>query len=301
MYPGKGAQVKRSLLIKITLLTLVFTLGFFYIQHRNTVHQRLKLLIKKDSTNIVTIKPEAPAPATPAPGKTIYLTFDDGPNKGTQNVLDIINAEQLPATWFVIGEHVYGSRHQANVYDSIRKSAFVELANHSFTHAQHNKFSGFYAKPDVVLEDFKRCADSLKFSSDIVRTPGRNIWRVDSIRHSDNPHSIAAADSLEKNGYTVMGWDLEWHFTHQLQAIQSSEQMVSQIDSMFAHNRTRTANHLVLLAHDQVYSNAKDSASLHRLLSLLKAKGQYQFAFINRYPGIEKKTTTGNSGKKKKA
>src|SRR5690242_9323024 len=38
--------------------------------------------------------------------KKIYLTFDDGPNKGTRNVLDIVKDEQIPVTFFIVGEHV---------------------------------------------------------------------------------------------------------------------------------------------------------------------------------------------------
>src|SRR5690606_32154455 len=33
--------------------------------------------------------------------KTIYLTFDDGPNKGTTKVMQIADAEQLPITMFL--------------------------------------------------------------------------------------------------------------------------------------------------------------------------------------------------------
>ncbi|MFT3982211.1 MAG: polysaccharide deacetylase family protein [Ferruginibacter sp.] len=302
MDPDAGATFKRSPFTKITLLTLVFTIGYFYKEHRQAVNARLRLAVKKDSSTIITAA--APEPekkdgsGVKKKKKTIYLTFDDGPNKGTKNVLDIINDEQVPATLFVIGEHVYGSRLQADIYDSVRNSAYIELANHSFTHA-HNKFSKFYSTPDNVVGDFRRCADSLSFSSNIVRTPGRNIWRVNTIRHSDNPQSVAAADSLEKKGYTVMGWDLEWHFNNQLQAIQSSEQLANQIDSMFTHKRTRTEDHLVLLAHDQVYSNGKDSSSLRKFVSLLKQKGEYDFAFINSYPGIEKKPVQDSGHKKK--
>ncbi|RYY49257.1 MAG: hypothetical protein EOO06_07840 [Chitinophagaceae bacterium] len=246
------------------------------------------MAVKKDSSNIITASlPLEEISPRKKRKKTIYLTFDDGPNKGTKNVIDIINDEEVPATLFVIGEHVYGSRLQAAVYDSVRNSAFVELANHSFTHA-HNKFSRFYASPDNVVNDFKRCADSLSLSSNIIRTPGRNIWRLNDIKQTDNKESAGAADALAKNGYIVMGWDLEWHYNDQLQAVQSYDQLAAQIDSMFTHNRTRTADHLVLLAHDQVYSNKKDSTSLRQLVSRLKGKGDYDFAFINSYPGIEK-------------
>lgn len=38
--------------------------------------------------------------AAPALGadRTIYLTFDDGPLNGTSNILDVLEAEQVPAT-----------------------------------------------------------------------------------------------------------------------------------------------------------------------------------------------------------
>ncbi|MDG4896787.1 MULTISPECIES: polysaccharide deacetylase family protein [unclassified Mesorhizobium] len=36
---------------------------------------------------------------------TIYLTFDDGPQNGTANILDVLQAEQVPATLFMVGMH----------------------------------------------------------------------------------------------------------------------------------------------------------------------------------------------------
>ncbi|TIT54789.1 MAG: polysaccharide deacetylase, partial [Mesorhizobium sp.] len=41
--------------------------------------------------------------ALPAHGadRTIYLTFDDGPLNGTSNILDVLEAAQVPATLFM--------------------------------------------------------------------------------------------------------------------------------------------------------------------------------------------------------
>nr|WP_245519672.1 MULTISPECIES: polysaccharide deacetylase family protein [unclassified Mesorhizobium] len=33
-----------------------------------------------------------------AADRTIYLTFDDGPLNGTSNILDVLQAQQVPAT-----------------------------------------------------------------------------------------------------------------------------------------------------------------------------------------------------------
>ena len=41
--------------------------------------------------------------------KTIYLTFDDGPGgKVTEEVLDTLKKENVPATFFLIGSQIKG-------------------------------------------------------------------------------------------------------------------------------------------------------------------------------------------------
>src|SRR6476620_809821 len=52
--------------------------------------------------------------------KKIYLTFDDGPNKGTRNVLSIVEQEKVPVTFFIIGEHTEASRYQKMMWDSLQ-------------------------------------------------------------------------------------------------------------------------------------------------------------------------------------
>lgn len=278
MIPASGAAQDGSSLLKITLLGIVFTAGYFPTRHITS-----SLFKRVNSTDTAQV-----AIATPLVEKkmqkTIYLTFDDGPNKGTQKVLDILRQEQVNATLFLVGEHVYGSRQQSSTYDSIVANRYVEVANHSYSHALHNKYGHFYKLPEFVYEDFKRCADSLQLISNIVRTPGRNIWRTTNLSVTDIASSTAAADGLKKNGFTVMGWDLEWHFTNNMRLVQSTEEMVQRVDSMFSNKKNRTEGHLVLLAHDLLYKDAKDSTSLHRFISLLKEKGEYNFATVSEYP-----------------
>lgn len=289
MDPDSGAFLKSSNLTKIALLTLVFTACYFYkTRQRDATLKRL--VSKKDSLAVADVKNKPPHKKRKK--KTIYLTFDDGPNKGTQNVLDIINQEQVDASMFLVGEHVYGSRQQSATYDSILSSRFVEIANHSYTHASHNHFVKFYSVPDSVVADFERCADSLQFASNIIRTPGRNIWRLKNVKRTDIATSTPAADSLANKGYSIMGWDLEWYFNDSLQAVQTTEEMAIQVDSMFTHNLNKTPGHLVLLAHDQVYRNSKDSGSLHRFVAALKEKGEYDFAMVKDYPNINSNATT---------
>ena len=218
--------------------------------------------------------------------KKIYLTFDDGPNKGTRNVLDIVKDEQIPVTFFIVGEHVYASVNQNITWDSLLTTQGIDICSHSYTHALHNHYEKFYDSPDTVISDFNRAQDSLQLKNNIVRTPGRNMWRMDSIQFTDLKKSKAAVDSLQKAGFTVMGWDLEWHFDKDLALMNTADEVIKQIDSVFNNKRTKTPENLVLLAHDQVYHKAKDSAELRQLIQKLKLKDEYELSLATSYPGM---------------
>ena len=244
---------------------------------------KIKPAIKNNEDKKETVQVAAPVKKKK---KKIYLTFDDGPNKGTKNVLDIVKDEKIPVTFFIVGEHVFASVNQHNTWDSLQMATQIELCSHSYTHALHNKFETFYASPDTVVADFQRAQDSLDLKNDIVRTPGRNAWRIDSLQYTDLKKSKAAVDSLQKAGFIVMGWDLEWHYDHkELTVKNSADELLKQIDSVFNNKKTKSPEHLVLLAHDQVYGKTKDSAELRQLIQKLKLKEEYELSIASGYPG----------------
>lgn len=224
--------------------------------------------------------------------KKLYITFDDGPNKGTKNVLHIVQDEGVPVSFFIVGEHVFASPTQARLWDSLKIARQIELCNHSYSHAR-SRYESYYAKPDSVVADFKRTHDSLDLTNTIARTPGRNIWRIDTLQFTDLKKSAVAADSLQKAGFKLMGWDLEWHFDHKTMCVATNaEKMVAQIDSVFKHNRTKNKDHLVLLAHDQAYVKSEDSFQLRKFFQLLKQK-DYELSLVRDYPGAASSNPSG--------
>ncbi len=272
-----------SQILKTTLLTIALSACHGFERERTASALGMNLsrqgpLLTKTASHIAPKKKK----------KTIYLTFDDGPNKGTRKMMHIVEEERVQVTLFIIGEHVYGSREQTASFDSVLQSRFFEIANHSYSHAFHNNYAKFYEVPDSALNDFKRCADSLHLTAKIIRTPGRNIWRTETVSSTDIKKSTAAADSFYMNGYKEIGWDLEWQFDDKLKLKKTSDEMVNEVDSLFAHNKMKTPGHLVILAHDQVYADADDSTELHRFISKLKAKDEYDFETVSNYPGIKK-------------
>lgn len=217
--------------------------------------------------------------------RVIYLTFDDGPNKGTENLLKIVHKHKIPITAFIVGKHVFGSRKQSEDFKILENDSLVELANHSFTHASNN-YATFYQNPEMVVEDFNQAKDSVKFKNNYARTPGRNIWRLNNVYATDIKKSKEAADLLQKNNYKVIGWDLEWKPDQKMHLKGTHEQMLKKIDSIYFNDLEKTSRHLVLLTHDQYLTDENSVKELDLFIQKLKESNRFQFKKISDYPKI---------------
>jgi hypothetical protein len=282
MDPDIEVEQAASTILKTTFITVVFSACHYYKTETTDSVNHIKFSAPDSAGKSI------PPPLPKKKKKTIYLTFDDGPNRGTKKMMHIVEEEQVPVTLFIVGQHVYGSREQTATFDSLMASKYFEIANHSFTHAFQNKFAKFYSLPDSAVKDFVRCADSLHLTANIIRTPGRNIWRTANVSSTDIEKSKLTADSIYAKGFTEVGWDLEWHYDDLLHLKNTSDEMLQQVDSMFAHNKTKTPDNLVLLAHDQVYADEADSGQLHQFIIKLKQTGEYNFEMMSKYPGLKR-------------
>jgi len=218
--------------------------------------------------------------------KKIYLTFDDGPNKGTRNVLEVIKAEQVAASFFVVGQHSSDTRQQKETLELLKAETSIELCNHSYSHAR-NRYTSFYEDLAGVINDFNQAKALIGFNNNIARMPGRNAWRIDSIDHTDITESKAAIDSLHAAGYAIMGWDIEWTFNHKTLAPDADTALLlRRIYNMLEANKTKTPGHLVLLAHDQAYQQASYVENLRFVVQKLKNNPEYELVLASKYPGV---------------
>lgn len=217
--------------------------------------------------------------------RVIYLTFDDGPNQGTENLLKILRKRNVCATAFLVGKHAYGSKKQKTDLELLKRDPLVELANHSFTHA-HNKYTDFYKNPEAVVHDFDIAKDSLKLRDKIARTPGRNIWRLNNVNVTDIKSSTQAANRLKQAGYKVIGWDLEWKPTHKMALKGNHEAMLKKVDSIFFNDLEKTSRHLVFLTHDQYLTDVDSINELDLFIEKLQKSNKFVFRKISEYPKI---------------
>jgi peptidoglycan/xylan/chitin deacetylase (PgdA/CDA1 family) len=222
-------------------------------------------------------------PVRPPPVRTIYLTFDDGPLEGSEDVDDAVRREKIPIDVFVVGSHALASERLKSYCVLYETNEWIEVGNHSYSHA-HDDYRVFYAKPDVVLQDFLKNEKAFHITNKLARLPGRNMWRLKDRNLDDVKSGSAAADILFANAFKVFGWDLEW--THDAKTgapVQTVNDMLFLIDRHFENKRTATENHLVILCHDEMFRKRWEETELKELIDKLRAKG-YVFGRLSDYP-----------------
>lgn len=216
--------------------------------------------------------------------KHIYITFDDGPLEGSEDIDDAVRQEKINVNVFVVGEHVLSDTQMKNYYKLYENNPYIEIGNHSFTHA-HDHYKRFYLKPFAVVADFQKCQTDLQIPTDYARLPGRNQWRLKNIYYNDIRSGASSADALYRHGYKVFGWDVEWqHDGETGDPIQTVDQMVALIEKKLNTRTTMRQNNLVLLAHDEMFRNGWEESELKQLIDKLKAKGNYSFDHLSSYP-----------------
>jgi len=134
--------------------------------------------------------------------KRVYLTFDDGPSSVTAGVLDILKAEGIKATFFVVG--AYSSEFKDNLLKRIVTEGH-SLGNHSYSH----DYSKIYTSREDFWRDFKRMENHLYEVTGIrpilVRFPGGS-------RGSYARRSMEVMEGLRRDmdrlGYIYVDWNV---------------------------------------------------------------------------------------------
>ena len=131
---------------------------------------------------------------------TIYLTFDDGPNSGTTNViLDILKEENVKATFFVTNKGP----------DELIKREFDEGHTVALHTASHD-YATVYASDEAYFNDLYSVQDRVKritgFESKIIRFPGGSSNTV-SRKYSSGIMSRITTEVLNR-GFKYYDWNL---------------------------------------------------------------------------------------------
>lgn len=216
--------------------------------------------------------------------KYIYLTFDDGPLNGSQNIDQVFLNEKLKVTVFLVGEHVEQNKTMTDYFKYYEENPYIEECNHSYTHA-NNQYKKFYSNTENSIADIVKNQELLKLQDKIVRLPGRNMWRIDGRSKNDGASGIETANGLSKLGYKVIGWDLEWsHHPKDGTPVQSVQTIYKSIVNQLENKKTFTKDNIVVLIHDEMFQKSWEESELKQLVDLLKQHDNYIFEQIKFYP-----------------
>ncbi|WP_428911653.1 polysaccharide deacetylase family protein [Niallia sp. Krafla_26] len=169
---------------------------------------------------------------------TIYLTFDDGPSKLSNQLLDILDAYGMKATFFMLGPNI-------KEYPEVVKRKQKEghgLALHSMTH----DVGKLYSSQTAPSEEMKQNQEILKsvtgITSNIVRLPYGSIpYLTEGMRYE-----------LDQNGFIVWDWNVDsrdWEFNnhryvnHTIWAIQKMKQK-GETPVVLLHDKPETVKFL---------------------------------------------------------
>ena len=225
-----------------------------------------------------------------AADRTIYLTFDDGPLNGTSNILDVVQAEQVPVTLFMVGMHAETNAANRALLQRAKSMPLVTIGNHSYSHA-YNHYRHFYGDTEGVVADMFMANAVLGLRPAVrARLPGRDVFRLPDYSKDDNSLGLAEAgredpdyEFVAASGFWLYGWDHEWVHESSGKPVQSVDHLVSEIDHLFAYGHFAKPNKLILLMHDEMFQDAFDGkAKLTALITALRLR-HYAFGTIADY------------------
>jgi len=228
---------------------------------------------------------------SPTPGKAdtlktakyIYLTIDDSPLNGSRYIDSVIRAIGVKTNIFMVGNPIDGSQRFRKNYELLNENPYIDLYNHSYSHANH-RYLKYYKRPEDVLADFEKNRTDFNLHYRIARLPGRNLWQVATKTKNYKQTGAEAARLLAEKGYKVFGWDVEWKYVATDHTpVQTVDELVEEIEHIYKSANTFTRGHVVLLMHDQMFAKENEKNDLKALILKLKNNG-YEFEYLRTYP-----------------
>jgi cellulose synthase/poly-beta-1,6-N-acetylglucosamine synthase-like glycosyltransferase/peptidoglycan/xylan/chitin deacetylase (PgdA/CDA1 family) len=204
--------------------------------------------------------------------KKIALTFDDGPDaEWTPQILDILKAKHVPATFFIIGESAEMSPRL--VQREIDEGH--DVGNHTFTHPNLGEMP-----PGLVsleLNATQRLFEALTGRS-------MRLFRAPYFGDAEptTADELVPIQIAQNMGYISVGLHIDPDDWQRLPA----DQIVDSVLAQVAHQSPDRQSRVVLL-HDGGGERSQTVAALPRIIDGLRAQG-YQFVTVSQLAGLSR-------------
>lgn len=136
--------------------------------------------------------------------KVVYLTFDDGPSATTEAVLDVLQTEGVPATFFVMADG-NNEKHLPLLERSVVEGHLIAL--HTCTHT----YKKIYQSPEAFWADIEALKANLApygcGNTPILRFPGGSTNTVSRKYGGSEIMKTLKAQATER-GYRYVDWNV---------------------------------------------------------------------------------------------
>ncbi|MBZ9609631.1 polysaccharide deacetylase [Clostridium estertheticum] len=202
--------------------------------------------------------------------KMVFLTFDDGPSVTvTSKILDVLNEEEVKATFFLIGKSVEADEKSKQIV----KRAFEDghaLGNHTYSHDLKKIYPGNKIDIGTYMNEVNETNEVIRgiigqdFHTRVLRMPGGYMSR----KYYNDPNLDEFSARLKENDMYEIDWNA-YDF--------DSEGERKTADEIFELTKASigTTEKVVLLMHD-TYGKEETAKALPRIIRYLKEKG-YEF------------------------
>ena len=178
----------------------------------------------------------------------IYLTFDDGPSYLTGKILDILDSENIKATFFV----THGGDYVKRAYNSGNT-----IALHTYTH----NYSYVYSSIDNYFIDLNNVSNSVYNSigihPKIIRFPGGSSNTIS--KNYSNGIMSRLTNEVINRGYTYFDWNVDSNDAGG--DGYNSNKIYNNVINGLSHSKTN-----IVLMHD----SESHSASVDALRNIIK-------------------------------
>ncbi|AYE33499.1 polysaccharide deacetylase family protein [Clostridium septicum] len=193
--------------------------------------------------------------------KIVYLTFDDGPGgKTTLKILDTLKEENVPATFFIIGEQIQG---QENTILRMKNEGH-SIGLHSFSHEKAKLYRGNEGFLKEMLEDQESLYKVTGEKYHILRFPfgcNNNTYKLNQ----------SMIDLLHENNLRVYDWNTD--SGDGANPNSSPETIIKKACS------NKNQNKVILLMHCS-YMHKNSAKALPNIIKYYKSEG-YKFKAID--------------------
>jgi cellulose synthase/poly-beta-1,6-N-acetylglucosamine synthase-like glycosyltransferase/peptidoglycan/xylan/chitin deacetylase (PgdA/CDA1 family) len=201
--------------------------------------------------------------ASPPPG-VVALTFDDGPDpRWTPQILAVLRAHRVPATFFVVGSRVLD--HPGLVRQELHEGD--EVGNHTFVHTELGAVAPWRAGLELNLTQ-TALAGAAGVHTGLLRLPYSS--RPSALTRAD----LAAARSAAHRGYLVV-----------LANEDAEDWKRPGVARILANASPAGGQGAVIMLHDGGGDRSQTVAATDRLITALQARG-YRFATVTGALGL---------------